>query len=98
VVAFALLLPLYFAAAPVVGCGAEGFRVEGACLVFALVVAAEAFLLLDGAGAFVLWRRILPPSSSSSSSRWVVSKAVVLSSSSSDEMSYSVRLALGCGL
>ena len=77
------------------GGGAEGFRVERDCLDLDLDFAV-AFLPLDGAGAFYFWRRIRPPSSSSSSSRWVVSKPVVSSSSSSDDMSYSVRFALGC--
>lgn len=86
-----MVLPLAFAGG--------GFRVERVCFDFDLGFAA--FLPFDGAGAFLLWRRMRPPSSSSSSSRWVVSKAVAASSSSSsssEEMSYSVRLDLGCGL
>ena len=94
-----MVLPLALFPALVLasGGGAEGFRVERDCLGFDFEAAA--FLPFDGAGALCFWRRIRPPSSSSSSSRWVVSKAVASSSSSSsDDMSYSVRWRLGCGL
>lgn len=67
--------------------------VAGACLDFA----AGFFLLVDGAGVLVCLL-IRPPSSSSLSSRWAVSNGVVSSSSLSEDMSYSVRLGLGCGL